>query len=417
MAIRIFPNGLRLGVQETESERLVCIAVHIIGGSQSETNYQSGVGEFLSRMLTQGTVNYPSRELLLNRFKQDGIIFDSDCKAENLLLTALCQVDRVENAIDLLSEVLFKSNFTIESANDVRNEMLGDIFALSDSPSYQLTKLTNNAMFSRTGLANPRFGTTTTIERMKADDAKDYLSKLLTPKNTIITVAGNIDPDDIYEIVMKKFYSQFIEHTDYKKLKYVAHVDNVKQNVITRNKKLNQSRIMISFPSADYRHIKRNALAIALPIVLRNLQQVTSNLRYYHNEVIDQKKYAANGKLSFELIVDGEHALEYLDVITNYLKHHVYEIEDETYELEKNVYMTSILEKYDNVKNLAIKLAKEIAIKKQQFSLNSELLNVSMMSADDAREILKETINMDNATVCYLGAPMDEEDIQKIINS
>ena len=42
MALRTFPNGLRLGIQETESERLACVAVHIVGGSQSETNYQSG---------------------------------------------------------------------------------------------------------------------------------------------------------------------------------------------------------------------------------------------------------------------------------------------------------------------------------------------------------------------------------------
>ena len=51
MAQRFFPNGLRLGITESSSEKLVCVAVHIIGGSQSETNYQSVVGEFLARLL------------------------------------------------------------------------------------------------------------------------------------------------------------------------------------------------------------------------------------------------------------------------------------------------------------------------------------------------------------------------------
>ena len=101
---------------------------------------------------------------------------------------------------------------------------MGDIYSLNESPSYNLAKLTNNVMFARTGLANPRFGTITTIERMRAVEAKEYLTKILTPKNTVISVAGNVDADNVYDLIMRKFYTSFMENTDYKKLKYVAHV-------------------------------------------------------------------------------------------------------------------------------------------------------------------------------------------------
>ena len=417
MALRTFPNGFRLGIQETDNERLACVAVHVVGGSQSETNYQSGVGEFLSRLLCYGTKNYPSYELLQKRFKKDGIVFESDCKAENLLLTCLCQSDKIESAITLLSEILFDSNFAIDAADDVRNSMLADISSLHESPSYLLTKLTNNTMFSRTGLANPRFGTTTTIERMKAEDAKEYLDKILTPKNTIITVAGSLDSDDVYDVVMKKFYSRFIENSEYKKLKYVAHVDTVKQTVITRNKKLNQSRIMLSFPSLDYRHVKRHALTLALPLVLSNLKSYLNADHYFHSEKLEQKKFVANGRISFELIVDAEHTKEYLAHVTKFLKEDVLTLDEETFEYQKNIYITNLLEKYDSVKNLAVKEAKEIAVNKQTFSLNSELLNVSMMSVDDAKEVLGETIDFAKATLCYLGLPMDEVELEEIINN
>ena len=271
-------------------------------------------------------------------------------------------------------------------------------------------------MFSRTGLANPRFGTQTTIERMKAEDAKNYLSKLLTPKNTVIAVTGDVDSDQVYEIIMKKWYTRFIENTDYKKLKYVAHVDDNSQTVITRNKKLNQSRIMMSFPSPDYRHIKRHALDIALPLVLENLKKHLSHNNYFHNEKVEIKKYAANGRLSFELMVDGEHTKEYIADITKFMKNNVTDIDEDSFEREKNIYTVRLLEKYDNVRNLAIKHAKEIALNKQSFSLNSELLNVSMMSVTDAIDLLHSTIDFTKATICYLGSPMDEEEIEVIIN-
>lgn len=417
MALRSFPNGLRLGIQESSSEKLVCVAIHIIGGSQSETNYQSGVGEFLSRLLLCGTTSYPSKTALANRAKQDGIILSSSCKAENLLLSCTCQKEKLESAIELLSDILFNSTFSADDADDVRNSQLADIMSLNESPSYILSKLTNNVMFARTGLANPRYGTVTTIERMRAVDAKEYLTKVLTPKNTIISVAGNVDADNVYELVMKKFYSMFIENTDYKKLKFVAHVDTIKQTVLTRNKKLNQSRVLLSFPCNDYRYIKRHALTIALPLLLKNLKASLGDITYFHNEKIEIKRFAANGRLSFELMVDGEHTLEYLARVINFLKNLSTQILDEDFELEKNVYITSLIEKYDDVKNVAEKQAREIAINKQSFSVNSEILNVSMMHAEDARKLIAETLDMEAATAVYLGAPLNSIEIAKILNN
>ena len=416
MSIKTFPNGLRLGVIESPSERLVCVTAHIIGGSQSETNYQSGVGEFLSRMLLCGTKTTPGKAALEKRVKEQGIILESSCGAENILLTAICESDRAPEAIDILSDILFNSTFSSTDATATRTAILGDILSLNESSSYILSKLTNNAMFPRTGLANPRYGTTTTISRMRAVDAKEYLTKILTPKNTIISVAGNVDTDEIYDLVMRKFYSKFVENTEYKKLKYVAKVDNIKQNIITRNKKYNQSRMLLSFPCEDSRHVKRHALTIVLPILQKHLEAGLVHLDFYHTEKVDLKRYAYNGRLSIELVVDSDRTKEYLEELTKVLKSSTKDITELEFELEKNIYITSLLEKYDNVKNLAVAQAKEIAINKQVFSVNSEILNASMMHAEDAKDLLKNTLNIKKATLVYLGLPIGEDEITDIIN-
>ena len=85
-------------------------------------------------------------------------------------------------------------------------------------------------------------------------------------------------------------------------------------------------------------------------------------------------------------------------------------------EFEKNIYMTKLIESYDSVKELAIKDASEIALNKQSFSLNSELLNVSMMTDEDAKEILFDSLDMVGVTLCYLGAPISDETLYNIIN-
>jgi len=147
------------------------------------------------------------------------------------------------------------------------------------------------------------------------------------------------------------------------------------------------------------------------------LHSYLENLTYFHSEDVTLKRYAANGRLSFELIVDSEHTLEYVQNVMNFFKLAATNIDDNAFELEKNIYITKLIEKYDDVKKLAEKQAKEIAVNKQSFSVNSEILNINMMNAEDAIKLLKETINKDVLTCVYLGPPLKEEVLASVINN
>ncbi len=408
MSLKIYPNGLRLSIINRNQSKLVSVCLLITSGTQSEKNYEAGVSEFMSRMLLMGTTKHPGRQGLLSYAKSLGIVLSSDNTSEGVYVYAQTTKENVDSAIDLLSEIAFDSSFDIEGGDYVRNTMLADIYKLQENPSYILERYVNQALFYRTGLANPKFGTVTTISRMTSGNAKEFLNRVLTPKNTVISVVGDVDQEQVYESVMKMFYSRFIDGGNYKKLKFVAPIEDFVGGERTKNKKLNQSRIFISFPCLSYKNPFKYALDIIEPILLKNIKANLEEKHFFHSETITHDLYANNGKITIEGIVDYEKANEYIDSIVSTIKVLVQNnISAEDFENEKRAFIVKFLLENDSSTSLAEKAAREVAIQKQSYSLASELLKVELLTVGDANKLLDEIFEISKIYIVYLGSPID----------
>lgn len=408
MALKTYPNGLRLSVNQREESRLISVDLHITSGTQSEKNYESGISEFTSRMLLMGTENHPTHNDLINYAKNHGLVLTSDNTSENIVVSISTVPRKLGEAIDLLSEIAFNSVFSPVAGDVVRNQMLSMVAKLQENTSYTLERMVNQALFYRTGLANPKFGTATTISRMTADDSKEFLQRVLTPKNTIISVAGDINSDEVYEKVMQTFYSKFIDAGEYKKLKFVAQIEDFVGGVRTKNKKLNQSRIFLAFPSLSYKNPRKYVLEIAIPIIEKLIREKTKNLNYFHDLKITHSCFANNGKLTLETMVDQEHVDEYLSAVISVIKNlKLTGLGEADFENEKNAYIIKFLENNETVSNISKKSAREVAISKQSYSLASELMKVELLKISDANRIVNDVFNFKKLFIAYLGNPID----------
>ena len=416
MALKTYPNGLRLSVTPREDSKLISVDLHITGGTQSEKNYESGISEFTSRMLLMGTVNHPTQKDLFDYAKNQGMVITSDNTCENIIVSISTMPENLSKAIELLNEIAFESNFLPKSGDIVRNQMLSIVAKLQENTSYTLERMVNQALFYRTGLANPKFGTNTTISRMTANDSKEFLERILTPKNTIISVVGNVDSDEVYEMVIKTFYAKFLEGNDYKKLKYVAEVEGFIGSCRTKNKKLNQSRIFLAFPSINYKSSKKYALEIILPILENVLKEKTMSAHYFHDIKLSTNFYANNGKFTIETMVDCEHVDEFLKLVIDVLKSIKNNgISEQEFKNEKNAYLIKFLESNETVSNFSKNSAKEIAVNKQSYSLASEIMKIELLKISDANSVINQTIDFSKLFIAYIGNPI-EIDVNNYLN-
>jgi len=404
MALKTYPNGLRLSVTPKKDARLISVDLHITSGTQSEKNYESGISEFTSRMLLKGTVNHPKERDLLSFAKSNGMVLSSDNTSESIVVSVSTIAENVNKAINLLCEIAFDSLFESISGDMVRNEMLSIVSKLQENPSYTLERIVNQALFYRTGLANPKFGTITTISRMTANDSKEFLERVLTPKNTVISVVGDVDSDAVYERVMQTFYSKFIAGGEYKKLKYVAPIEDFVGGERTKNKKLNQSRIFLAFPALSYKASKKYALEIVLPILENLIMDSTNDVHYFHNAKISFETFANNGKLTVETMCDYEHVNEYVDNVISIIKDvKIKGISEHDFENEKNAFIIKLLEKNEKISDISKNSAREVAINKQSFSLASELMKVELLTVNDVNRVINEVFNLNKLFIAYLG--------------
>ena len=325
------------------------------------------------------------------------------------------KAENVDESIDLLYDIAFNSLFDIESGDSVRNTMLSAVTKLQENPAYTLERMVNQAVFYRTGLANPKFGTMTTISRMTSSDSMEFFERILTPKNTILSVVGDVDADEIYEKVMQTFYKKFVEGGEYKKLKYVAPIENFVGGERTKNKKLNQSRIFLAFPAISFKSSKKYDIEIALPIIKELINDYVSDATYFHNVNISYENYANNGKLTIETMVDYGHVNEFLDLVIEAIKYVVEEgLSEDAFEDEKSVYIVNLMQSNERVSDLSKSSAREVAINKQSFNLASELMKIELLTVTDTEKVLDEVFDFTKLYIAYLGNPVEIQAIDYI---
>lgn len=410
MALNVFSNGLRLVCLPKQDKKVACVVLYIAGGTQSEKNYQSGISEYLTKILLMGTTKHSSTEILQNYAKSNGIILSAHNSKESITISAVCPKENVKIAIELLSEIAFETNFSVEHGERARKAQLSQVAMLSENTVYAMDKLINTTLYYRTGLATPKHGSNISVSRFRALDAKDFFEKVFTPRNTILSVVGDVDQSEIYDLVKTEFFDKMkADEKVYKKLKYVSNVDDFVGSCKGRIKKLNQTRISVVFPTFSFKDKEKYVIEIIKPILINHLKLSLANLDYYFDTKIRTKYYSNNGNIVFDIVVDYEEASEHIRTFVQALSDDIKnrEISSEEFETEKKVFITRFLQEYDNVLENALVSAKTLALTKQTFSESGEILKIDILSNKDANKVLKRILDFKKMVVVYLGHDVD----------
>lgn len=406
MALNTFSNGLRLVCIPKKEKKVACVVLHIAGGTQSEKNYQSGISDYLTKIMLMGTKKHSTRESLLNYAKANGIILTPHNSKESITISAVCPKENIPVAVELLSEIAFDTTFSLENGDKVRKVLLSQVALLNENPAYILDRLINTTLYYRTGLSNPKSGTNISVSRFRPLDAKDYLDRIFTPRNTIISVVGDTTQEQIYDLVKLHFFDRMKDNeTEYKKLKYVSEIDNFVGDIKGRIKRLNQTRITIVFPTVSFKDKEKYLIEIVKPILIKHIKLALANQNYYFDTKIKTKYYANNGNIEFEITVDYDFAEDHLYNFVSALKSDIKnrDITSEEFETEKKVYVTEFMNNCDNVLESSLLSAKTLALTKQPFSENTERLKIEILSNKDANKLLKKILDFEKMLIVYVG--------------
>ncbi len=200
----LLPNGLRVVGERLPYLRSVSIGAWMHVGSMMESKHESGLSHFLEHMVFKGTQKRNARQIAeemdavggqLNAFTaRDCTCFYAKVIDENL-----------ELAVDILSDLVLNATMDETELEKERGVILEEISMDEDSPEDLVHDLLQQAQFGEQSPGQPILGPASQIEAYTREDLLNFRRKHYAPKETVVALSGNYDPDRVLALVEKYF--------------------------------------------------------------------------------------------------------------------------------------------------------------------------------------------------------------------
>jgi len=189
----VLDNGLRLLTAPMPHARSASVVVFLGVGSRYEALAESGLSHFIEHMLFKGTARRPTAREIAATIEGVGGLLNAVTSQETTIYWAKVAQPHLSLALDLLVDVLRHSSFVPPEIEKERQVILEEIDSLCDSPG-ELVGLLIDQLLWDGPLGWDIAGRKDTISAFRRTDLLAYLARHYAPGNTVISVAGSIDP-------------------------------------------------------------------------------------------------------------------------------------------------------------------------------------------------------------------------------
>jgi zinc protease len=201
---RVLPNGLEVIVVENHGVPLATVEVNVRNGSFTQTPEYAGLAHMYEHMFFRANAKYPESEMYLDRASQLGAVFNGTTQEETVSYYLTVPADSVRGAIEWLTPALRAPLFLESELAVERQVVIGEYDRNESSPFFQLQRQMDMKLYpgnySRKNVIGDRqVVATTTPAKMRYIQHKYYI-----PNNSVLIVAGDVQPDSIFAIAEKQ---------------------------------------------------------------------------------------------------------------------------------------------------------------------------------------------------------------------
>lgn len=254
---RILSNGLRIVSEKIPYVRSVSIGIWVGTGSRNEKPENRGISHFIEHMLFKGTDRRTAKQIAED---MDGIggQLNAFTGKECTCYYAKTLDSHIDIAFDVLSDMFFNSRFAEKDIEVEKKVILEEIGMYEDSPEELVHDILSEVIWKGNSLGCPILGARPCLKKINGGMIREYMKENYTPRNTVISVAGNFDDGHIYELV-EKYFGAWENSTS-----GTSEYDGVHFNsdLEFKYKDTEQAHICVGFDGIEYGNDKLYALMI-----------------------------------------------------------------------------------------------------------------------------------------------------------
>ncbi len=263
--IHTLKNGLRIVLAPRDGAETASVFVMSGTGSRYETKEENGLAHFLEHMFFKGTKKRPSARAISEELDGIGSVYNAFTSKERTAYYAKVSSQYLDTALDVITDIYLNSTLPAKEITKERGAIIQEIDMYEDMPMRTIDNVFDALIFGQEHpLGRTILGPKENIRTFSRANFAAYLKRHYVPANTVVAVAGGFSSRKVLANIKRKFGGLKAGTTS----EYIAFASMQEgPRVAIKEKKTDQTQVMLGVPAYPYLHKDEYALAVLAAIL------------------------------------------------------------------------------------------------------------------------------------------------------
>ncbi len=203
--LHTLPSGLRLVTVPMPAAKTATVLVLVKCGSKYETKDFGGISHFLEHMMFKGTQRRPGYLDISRELDGIGASYNAFTSKEVTGYFAKAAATKLDTIMDVVFDIFLNSKLDEGAMEIERGPINEELRMRRDDPQQHIGRLFEELLYGDQPAGWEIGGTQESVNSMKAPDLRRWFDTHYVAENTIIAVAGGIDPEKVKAKVEQAF--------------------------------------------------------------------------------------------------------------------------------------------------------------------------------------------------------------------
>ena len=200
----VLPNGMVVIAVENTAADIIAARIFVRAGGLWEPPSQAGISHLLAAVMTKGTARLSSLEIA-EQVESVGASLSTDSTTDYFLLSIKTVTADFANLLELAAELLTAPSFPTAEVELERRLTLQGIRSQQEQPFSVAFEMLRQGMYCLHPYGFSSLGSEETVANLGRDDLCLFHQNHFRPDNTVISIAGNMPPEECIELVERVF--------------------------------------------------------------------------------------------------------------------------------------------------------------------------------------------------------------------
>ncbi len=406
------PNGLRVVTTSLPHTRSATVSIYVGAGSRYEPASEAGLSHFLEHMLFKGASRRPTAREISEAIESVGGIHNAGTDRELTVYYAKVPHWAALEVIDILADMVRDPTMDPVELEKERSVILEELASIEDSPDELVGILVDETLWPGQALGRNIGGTHETVRSLPPGPITRYLRSQYVPGNMVLSVAGNVDHDEIVAAA-RRWLGDMPDRPP-------GTCEPVKpreqgKRLAVRHKETEQAHLCLAFPTVSLSHPDRWAVDLLSTVLGEGMSsRLFLELREERALVYDIHSYPAEftdaGALAIYAGCDPEKAREVLDATLKEVHKLTHGVPAGELEKAREMARGRVQLRMEDTRAVAGWMGAQELLRGRIRTVDEIVDLISAVKADDVLAAAEKYLRPENAVLAAVG-PFEDESV------